>query len=410
MSSTPLAFVPGARVTRARRAEGPLSGLTFAAKDVFDIRGHVASAGHPAWASSHAPAEQDAPVIAELLVAGADLVGVTILDELAYSLSGQNPFYGTPLNPRAPGRLCGGSSCGSAAAVAGCLCDFALGTDTAGSIRVPASFCGLYGLRPTSCSIDTRGVVPLAPRFDTVGFLAREARTFELVAEALLPDAAHGSDVEAGGLAREQNPDAEKPSVARVLIADDALALCDAGVTELLEDLLGRLLANLRVPMERIKLTEFSFESLRIALQRQQAREVMRTHGAWLDAVNPEFSPQVAQRFAWARELADTEQGLAEDEHRLGKRVEELLTPGTLLFMPPTAGIAPRATDSATEFEDFRARTLELTALASLTGVPQPVVPALELEGAPIGLSFIGARGTDRYLCSLSTLFEIALR
>ncbi len=402
MSSTPLAFVPEAQVSRARRAEGPLSGLTFAAKDVFDIRGHVASAGHPAWASSHPPAEHDAQVIARLLGAGADLVGVTILDELAYGLSGQNPFYGTPQNPRAPGRLCGGSSCGSAAAVAGCLCDFALGTDTAGSIRVPASFCGLYGLRPTHGRIDARGVVPLAPSFDTVGFLAREARTFELVAEALLADAPARPATRAGG-----------PRIERVLIADDALALCDAGVAELLEDLLGQLLANLRVPMEHIKLTEFSFESLRIALQRRQARDVLRTHEEWLDAVNPEFSPPVAQRFSRARALADTEEGLAEDEHlvhQLCVRMGELLTPGTLLFMPPTVGIAPRATDSAPELESFRARTLELTALASLTGVPQLVVPALELEGAPIGLSFIGARGTDRDLCSLSTLFEGALR
>jgi len=197
------------------------------------------------------------------------------------------------------------------------------------------------------------------------------------------------------------------------LIADDALSLCDAGVAELLEDLLGRLLAKLHVPSERIKVTDFSFESLRIALQRQQARDVVRTHEAWLDAVNPAFSPPVAQRFSRARALADTEEGLAEDEHlvhRLSARMEELLTPGTLLFMPPTAGIAPRATDAAHELEDFRARTLELTALASLTGVPQLVVPALELEGAPIGLSFIGARGTDRYLCSLSTLFEGAGR
>jgi amidase len=409
MSSTPLAFVPGAQVTRAHRGEGALSGLTFAAKDVFDVRGHRASAGHPAWLSSHEPATEDAPTIARVLEAGADLIGVTILDELAYSLAGQNAFYGTPANPRAPGRLCGGSSCGSAAAVAGCLCDFALGTDTGGSIRVPASFCGLFGLRPTHGRIDVRGVVPLAPSFDTVGFLARDARTFELVAEVLLAGSTAGG---ASSTASRQGVAAE-PQIERVLIADDALALCDAGVAELLEHLLAQLLAKLRIPSERIRLSDTSFESLRVAFQRQQGRDAHRTHAGWIEQTRPTFSPAIAQRFERARALSSTQEGAMEDERlvdRLSERMEELLAPGTLLFMPPTPGIAPRTSDSDSALEAFRARTLELTALASLTGLPQLVVPAVELEGAPVGLSFVSAWDTDRELCLLSSLFEGALR
>jgi amidase len=227
MASTQIAFVPETRVALARLHEGELSGLTFAAKDLFAIRGHVSSAGVPDWARTHAPAERHAHVVQQLLEAGADLVGVTILDELAFGLSGINPHYGTPQNPRATDRVCGGSSSGSAAAVAAALCDFALGTDTAGSVRVPASFCGLFGIRCTHGAISTEGVVPLAPSFDTVGFLTRDAHTFDSVASVLFGHEPHSY----GSAARR---------VDRVLVAEDALALCDAGVPELVRDLIDR--------------------------------------------------------------------------------------------------------------------------------------------------------------------------
>lgn len=394
MSSTPVAFVPGAPVARARRAEGSLSGLTFAVKDLFDLRGHAPSAGHPDWARSHPSAIADAPVVDALLSAGADLVGVTIMDELAYSLAGQNPHYGTPTNSRAPGRLCGGSSCGSAAAVASCLCDFALGTDTGGSIRVPASFCGLFGLRPSHGHISTAGVVPLAPSFDTVGFFARDARTFEAVGRVLL-----GSF------------DA-LPSVSRVLIADDALSLCDAGVAELLEDQLGKVLAALGASVQRIQLAPEGFVPYRTAFRRIQAREAWRAHGDWIMRVGPRFSPAVAQRFEMARAIAQTEEGLEQDarvRRELTERLEALLTPGTLLFLPAAPGVAPRTDESDAALETFRARTLELTSVASLAGIPQLVVPAQELKGAPIGLSFAAGRGQDAFLCSLAEPLERAL-
>ncbi len=394
MSSSPLAFVPGAQVARARNAEGSLSGLTFAVKDLFDLRGHRASAGHPDWARSHESAESDAPVVDSLLGAGGDLVGVTIMDELAYSLAGQNPFFGTPENPRAPERLCGGSSCGSAAAVAGCLCDFALGTDTGGSIRVPASFCGLFGLRPTHGRIDSRGAVPLAKGFDTVGFFARDARTFDAVAKVLLA------------------PMKPVPQVERVLIADDAFALCDAGIPELLEHLGAKVISELRAKTEHVQVAPRGFAPLRLAFQRMQGREVIATHGAWLDAVKPKFSDAVAQRIERARVLYETQEGVEEDAatvRELMRHLDGMLTPGTLLFLPPAPGVAPRVDESAAGLDTFRTRTLELTALASLAGLPQIVVPAREVFGAPVGLSFAAARGGDELLCSLASVSEHAL-
>jgi amidase len=407
MASAQVAFVQGVHATRARHAEGSLSGLSFAAKDVFAVRGHRSSAGHPAFALHQPPAGQDAASLAALLDAGADLVGVTILDELAFGLVGQNVHYGTPSNPRAPGRVCGGSSCGSAAAVAACLCDFALGTDTGGSVRVPASFCGLFGLRPSHGAISTAGLVPLAPSFDTVGFFARDPHTFESVAQVLL---AAREQLEGSGAASEQNEDAP---IARVLIADDALELCDAGVSELLSSLLERACNELSAEIEHVKLSEEGFARLRLAYGRLQGREAYATHARFLEEVKPRFSPGIAKRFELGKRLYESGEGREEDEAlrvSLRAQLAALLPPRTLLFMPPTAGIAPRLDADDEALNKFRIATLELTALASLAGVPQLVVPARELEGAPLGLSFVSAAGSDAWLCGLSSTLDRVLR
>jgi amidase len=391
---TPVAFVPHTHVARARRGEGLLSGLTFAAKDLFDVRGHVASAGHPAWAASHGAAERDAPVVATLLEAGADLVGVTIMDELAYSLAGQNPHYGTPTNPRARQRLCGGSSCGSAAAVAACLCDFALGTDTGGSLRVPASFCGLFTLRPTQGRLSSEGLVPLAPSFDVPGFLARDAATFGRVATLLFG--------QAEGL---------KPR--RMLVARDAFARAEPGARALLEAALDQALEKLGLgTAERIDVARPGLEALRTAFRRLQGREVWATHGAWVTRAEPDFSAPVRDRFAMARGLFESGEGRDDDEAlRAGLRddLDRLLEPGVLLCLPAAPGIAPRLDDSGPQLEAARAATLELTSIASLAGVPQLVVPAREQHGAPLGLSFIAARGSDAWLSSLAGTLHDAL-
>ena len=178
--------VPGA-------PDGPLSGMAFAAKDIFDVAGHVTGGGNPDWQRTHDPAERTAPAVQALLDAGATLVGKTHTDELTRGILGRNPHYGTPVNPAAPGRVPGGSSSGSASAVAGGVVDFALGSDTGGSVRMPSSFCGLYGLRPTHGRISLDGVLPQASSFDTVGWFARDAVTFERAGRVLLQSTATGT-------------------------------------------------------------------------------------------------------------------------------------------------------------------------------------------------------------------------
>src|SRR5215207_7948504 len=165
------AFIEGVEEVDPTRS-GLLDGLSFAVKDLIDIGGYKTGCGNPSWGDTHPLASMNAVCVEQLLDAGARCVGKTVSDELAFSLLGENHFYGTPLNPKAPDRVPGGSSSGSASAVACGLLDFALGPDTGGSVRVPANNCGVWGMRPSHGFISVAGVNPLAPTFDTVGILA----------------------------------------------------------------------------------------------------------------------------------------------------------------------------------------------------------------------------------------------
>src|SRR5689334_20722993 len=217
------AFVPGPRVHLEGRPGGPLSGLTFAAKDLFDIAGHPTGGGNPDWARSNPVPTQHAWAVERLLEVGATLIGKTITDEVSLGIVGENAFFGTPVNSRAPGRVPGGSSSGSAAAVAAGLCDTALGTDTGGSVRVPASFCGLYGIRPTHGRLPVTGMMPQAPSSDTTGWFARDASTFAKVSSAML-----GETIPA-----------ELPR--RLIVAVDAFGFADANVAAALQPMVERL-------------------------------------------------------------------------------------------------------------------------------------------------------------------------
>src|SRR5262245_27550981 len=203
--------------------KGPLAGLTFAVKDVFDFAGHITGAGNPDWARTHTPAKTNAVVVQKLLDAGASALGKTHTDELSKGIFGENAHYGTPINPRAPGRIPGGSSSGSAAAVAGNLTDFALGTDTGGPVRVPGSFCGIYGIRPTHGRLSLEGVVAQAPTFDTVGWFARDSDLLQRIGTVLL------------------NAQSDAAPADRLIIAEDAVALADHATKEALEPSIARL-------------------------------------------------------------------------------------------------------------------------------------------------------------------------
>jgi amidase len=384
------AFVPGGEIDIAGAARGPLAGLTFAAKDIFDVAGRVTGCGNPDWARTHGPAAGTAPAVRALLEAGATLRGKTVTDELAYSLNGQNFHYGTPANVAAPGRIPGGSSSGSASAVAGGLVDFALGSDTGGSIRVPASYCGLYGLRPSHGRIPLDGVMPLAPSFDTVGWFAREPAALRRVGEVLLGAAAK-----------------DAPPPGRLLLAEDAFELATPAARAALAPIVERLEARLG-KAERVTLGEpgGGLGAWMLRFRVLQAREIWATHGTWIEETRPAFGPETAERFAWVETISDSEAEAARPERTaFASRLAELLADGALLCLPSAPGIAPRLDTPAGDLVEHRGRTLSLTCIAGLARLPQISLPLARVEGCPLGLSLIGPPGNDLTLLALAEAF-----
>ena len=371
------AFSPGPRA----HLPGRPGGLSFAVKDLFDVAGFPTTAGNPSWAASHGAAVQHAPAVELLLTAGMTLVGKTVTDEMAYSLTGANPHYGTPINPAAPDRLTGGSSSGSAAAVSGRLADVALGTDTGGSVRLPASFCGLYGIRPSHGRIPLDGVVKLAPSFDAVGWFARTAEDLATVGAAL------------GIVAAESRP--------RLLIAEDAFAAVGPAVRAALAPMVARLEALLG-PATPITLAPEGLAAWREVFRVCQAAEAWASHGDWITAAKPVFGPGVAERFVMAALLTSEEIGRARDRRQdIAARLHRLIPADAVVCLPTVPGPAPLRVTPAAELEAFRARALELSCPAGLAGLPQISLPLATLDGAPLGLSLMAAAGGDEMLLGI---------
>lgn len=378
------AFLDGPPLTRAGRPGGPLAGLRFAAKDLFDVAGSITGAGSPAWRASHPPATRDAWAVDRLLQAGADLVGKTHTDEMAYSLNGENAHYGTPRNVRAPGRIPGGSSSGSAAATAAGLVDFALGSDTGGSVRVPASYCGLFGLRPTHGRIPADGVWPMAPSFDTVGWFADSGGLFERIASALLP---------------EYRPMA--PPRTLVLVRE-AFALLPPELADALQPAVARV-AGMMAARDEIVLADDGLEHWLPPFRILQGREIWRQHGDWVRSARPDFGPGVAERMQAAAALSDEEVAAAETARRsIRARVHDVLAGDLLLCLPTAAGIAPMRALPAAELDAFRQRLLSLTCIAGHAGAPQINLPLGRYRDCPLGLSLIAAPGDDEQLLALA--------
>ena len=381
------AFVPGPRAALAPRGRGVLDGLRLAVKDIFDVAGLPVTCGNPDWARTHPAAAGTAPTVAALLHAGAGMVGKTRTVELAFGATGENVWHGTPQNPRVPDRFPGGSSCGSAAAVAAGLADVALGSDTGGSVRVPASYCGLYGIRPTLGAISLAGVMPLAPGLDTPGWFAATADLLARVGDVLLPGEAGRLD---GPLLRVKEVWINaRPDVAGAL----------SGLLEALAPRLG--------PALPVDLVPEGIPALYRAYRAIQGQEAWATHGAWITATRPDFGPGVAERFAAARDQAPELAEAGRVVRRvLQARLRPLLAGGAVLVYPTSPCPAPLLTASAREQEDVREATIGVTAIAGLAGLPEVTLPAATVAvpggRAPIGLSLVGGPGRDRALLALA--------
>ncbi len=377
------AFVPHGRIERAGAAEGPLAGATFAVKDIFDVEGTVTGRGNPDWLASQAPAATNAPPVQALLDAGARLVGKTVTEELAFGVIGINQHYGMPMNVAAPGRVPGGSSSGSAAAVGAGVVDLALGSDTGGSVRIPASYHGILGMRPSHGRISLAGAMPLAPSFDTVGWFARDPALFVAAGRVLLGEALPARPAGRLLLARD--------AVARV--EPDALALLQAAVARI-ERVLG--------PAEPTTVSDEGLDAWYDTFRTLQGAEAWAAHGPWIEQAKPRLSPQCARRFALAATIdaAAVSRALTARE-AISDKLAALLADGALLIVPSAAGVAPRADASADEHEAVRHRVMGITCIAGLGGLPQVSLPLARLEAGPVGLSLIAAHGQDEQLLEL---------
>jgi amidase len=373
------AFVPGARCARDPTGSGALNGLSFAVKDLIDVEGCHTGGGNPAWLASHPPATVSAPVVNALLDAGARLAGKTVTDELAFSLEGENAHYGTPVNPACADRLPGGSSSGSAVAVAAGLVDFALGTDTGGSVRVPASFTGIFGFRPTHGRVPTAGVVPFAPSYDTVGWFARDPAVLSAVGEVLM---GRGGAV----------------SIERLILARDAFALAEPDVAVLLRDHAH----GWGVAEEVIVFDGAEAEWLE-CYRVLQGAEIWQHLGPWITTTRPSFGGAIAPRFADAAMVEETSVSRYRAVRRsIAARVRALVPGGTGLIIPTTLGPALPKSSPPEEIGRFYRLALPLNAIAGHAGLPQVTIPVVSPCGYPLGLSIVGSPLSDRALLAFA--------
>ena len=365
-------------------ASGPLAGLSAVVKDMYDIAGERTGCGSPEWLATHPPAARNCPPVQKILDAGATIIGKTVCDEYFYSVSGANAHYGTPVNARAPGRLPGGSSAGSAAACGAGLCDFALGSDTGGSVRVPASFNGIYGLRPTHERIEHSGVADMAPSFDVPGWFAATPGVFRKVGAVLLDSRRVAAKID------------------RVVVLEDAFVQAEDPVADLLRTLLEFMSDDLP-GMAHGRIAPEGFDPWREAFRIVQAYETWQTFGGFVTKHKPNIGPGVKERMQFASTVTSAQADASREVvNKARDHIRQIVVPGTVLALPTAPSIAPKIEISGAELEEFRTRVMRLTCTSGISGLPQMNVPGGTINGCPIGLSFIGWAGGDEALLDLA--------
>ncbi|WP_368924051.1 amidase [Comamonas aquatica] len=379
------AFVPYPDVPVPHASTGPLSGLYFGVKDLFDVAGYPTGGGNPLVLALSGTKTQTAPTVQKLLDAGAAFAGKTVTDELAFSMNGNNAHFGAPLNGAAPERITGGSSSGSASAVSSRLCDFALGTDTGGSVRAPASHCGLYGIRPTHGRISLQSALALCHSYDTCGWFARDATTFARVGDVLL-----GADP------------APLPTQPRLLLPTDLWGLIAPDVRPAWDGARAQVQAVYGEAAPTTVALD-SFEAMYWSFRYLQGREAWMTDGAFIERYAPVLGPGVKERFAWSRTVTDDQVVMAQTfRTRFSAHLRQLLGHDGVLVMPSMPDIAPlRSTDEAA-LEHYRNQAVQMLCIAGLSGFPQISLPLAGRLGAPLGISLLGPAGSDRSLIAMA--------
>ena len=379
------AFLPYPDVPVPHASTGPLTGLCFAVKDLYDVAGYPTGGGQPFVLAMSGIKTRTAPTVQKLLDAGARFIGKTVTDELAFSMNGNNAHFGAPINGAAPDRISGGSSSGSASAVSNGLCDFALGSDTGGSVRAPANHCGLYGIRPTHGRISLAGVLDLAPSLDTCGYFARDIETFARVSNVLM-------DADTTPL----------PSKIRLLKPLDIWALLDADVTTAQAGPLARVQATLGKALDTQVILD-DVDTLYWRFRHIQGREAWMVNGPLIERFCPPLGPGVAERFAWSKTVTDAQFAQATVyRERFKKHLADLLGTDGVLVMPTVPDVAPLCVDGGDAMESYRNRSIQMLCIAGLSGFPQITLPLSQRLGAPLGISLLGPAGSDMSLVKLA--------
>ena len=379
-----------------------LENVSIAIKDNIDVCGLKTGCGNPDFLSDFSPKvkTENAPLVEHLLREGGQIVGKTHMDELAWSLQGENYHYGTPRNERAIGRIPGGSSSGSASAVSRGLVDLAVGTDTAGSVRVPASFCGIYSIRMTHNFYERlchEGIVPLAKSFDVPGFFANDLEMLLRATKALVlkafPDNTNNAEEESFNT--NSDDDRIIKDVVKFVKLEDAFALA----TDEVRGAIDTYLEKNGIEYETVKLEENQnilewWEDFRV----QQTDDVWKAHGDWIRKRNPKFGPGVHERFYGAEEVSEDTKNVERAREMNRKRAEIIRNEvfrgrnSTIICIVPAAACAPpKLNEDASVVNDLRVKTLSLSSISGLTGLPEVVVPCVSNKNElPIGVGFIG--------------------
>ena len=380
-------FVPHSPPIIEGNPSGPLQSLKFSVKDLYNIADYKTGNGNPSWLETHEPATDTAEIVESCLNAGATMIGKVICDEFFYSFIGENAHYGTPINSAAPSKIPGGSSSGSAASVASGICDFSLGSDTGGSVRIPAAFCGLYGLRPTLGRLSLSGATPMAPSFDTAGWFARDPEIFSRVGSVVLDN----QSVEA--------------KIDNIRMAEFAFNFSDDEVSIPLKKWIESKLFDppLGVPLKELP-SEIKFDRAREAFRIIQAREVWQTFGTWIEKSKPDLGPGVKERMDMAKNILAADKDIQISyKNKVATALKETTPPGTVLLLPVTASLPVDINTDPDILNTYRAKTLSLICLASLSGLPQISIPVTRSKGIPVSLGVIGWAGGDEELITFAS-------
>ena len=364
---------------------GLLSNLNFVLKDMCDVKNLKTSCGNPDFFKKCDFANDYAPFLKDLLNEGPVLKGITVCDEFFYSLIGENGHYGTPTNLNAPSCVPGGSSSGSAAALTTDLYDFSIGSDTGGSVRIPASFCGLIGMRPTHNRINTKGVYPMAPSFDTVGWFANNPEIFQKVGNVLL-----------------NNIERSNVDFKQYVVAEDLLELCDAEVQDNFNNYINVNIPNINKTRLSTNTKAIIADNFRIL----QGAEVKENIIPWIENNKPNISPEIRSRIDMASKITDIEVNRALIFRKtLIDEIKKSLPEGTIAVFPTSPFSAPKSGQDDESLGSFRKRLMELTSIAGMTSRPQITIPRLKDKSGPVGISLLGWKYSDEIL--LNKLTEI---